>query len=74
MTLLQKSGSDIIAGAIGSFTKVQEDLTKGMELCKSDNEKISTEISKLEEAKEKNSSNIQKANKVFENISKMLGD
>ena len=67
-----KSGNDIIADAIGSFTKVQDDLTKGMELCKSDNEKISTEISKLEEAKEKNSSNIQKANKVFENISKML--
>lgn len=69
-----KSGNDVIASAIESFTKVQDDLTKGIELCNSDNEKISTEISKLEEAKDKNTASVTKAQSIFDNITKLLGD
>lgn len=69
-----KTGNDVIADAIGSFTKVQEDLTKGIELCKSDNEKILLKISKLEEEEGKNIKSATKAQLFFDNIQKLLGE
>ena len=70
----QDNGNDVIASAIESFTKVQDDLTKGIELCKADNEKIEKEITTLEEAKDKNTASATKAQSIFDNITKLLGD
>lgn len=66
-------GNKTIANALESFTKVQDSLQEGIDQCAEANKKIETEMKELETKKETNSDSIEKANKIKDNISKMLG-
>lgn len=68
-----KTGSEIIASSIESFTKVVSELETGIELCAKEEDSINEEIQKLNDDLSKTQDSKTQAQSIKTNIEKMLG-
>ena len=73
MELFKANGVKLIEKTIGNFEKITEKLCKGIELCLAEVEKHKAEVSEKQLKITDLNNSIEKAKKVAQNISNLLG-